>query len=452
MIVFPLFLLYVLVSYLYPAELFPALAPYRLTYWIGTIGLAAGVLTLIFRRAALATWQTRLLFAFTATMCLSLMIVNRWPGAPLVVFERFGPSLTMFLLAVSAVTSLSRLRIAAACLIVASLVLVVQGIAAYHFGYRPDLFLLQPNAQNESSVAPTDLESQSLGGSTDLDDGVDDVTGVPRLRGLGSLHDPNDLALAFVVAVGFLAGTWKRGAGVRNFLIAILPIAMLSYGVFLTHSRGGALALVVTLWLAARHQGAGWKANLLLVVLLLGVIAADFSGGRSMVSVNDESATGRVDAWAEGFEMLKLQPLLGIGYMQFMDYNPLTAHNSFVLCFAENGLIGYFFWLGLLLMTLVPLGKLKTPQGDVGGQRITKWASTLQLSLIAFLCGAFFLSRTYLPMLYLLVGMGAALLLLAKAENLEIWRPSAGRMSGLILASEVASIAAIYLFVKLHIA
>jgi len=41
---FFLFLLYLMLSYVYPGEIFPALAPYRITFWVGIAGLifAAG--------------------------------------------------------------------------------------------------------------------------------------------------------------------------------------------------------------------------------------------------------------------------------------------------------------------------------------------------------------------------------------------------------------------------
>ena len=41
----PLLLLYLAVTYLFPGELFPALIPYRITLWVGVLGLLASVLT-----------------------------------------------------------------------------------------------------------------------------------------------------------------------------------------------------------------------------------------------------------------------------------------------------------------------------------------------------------------------------------------------------------------------
>ncbi len=79
-------------------------------------------------------------------------------------------------------------------------------------------------------------------------------------------------------------------------------------------------------------------------------MALDF-GGRSLSIELDESASERLVAWTEGLEMLKAQPILGVGYGQFLDHHTLTAHNSLVLCFAETGLLGCFFWVGLFVVT-----------------------------------------------------------------------------------------------------
>ena len=61
--------------------------------------------------------------------------------------------------------------------------------------------------------------------------------------------------------------------------------------------------------------------------------------------MQDESNAGRLDAWSAGLGMFRQQPFFGVGYNMFTDHNEITAHNSFVLCFAELGLFGYFIWL-----------------------------------------------------------------------------------------------------------
>lgn len=56
--------------------------------------------------------------------------------------------------------------------------------------------------------------------------------------------------------------------------------------------------------------------------------------------------------------MLMSHPILGVGKGMFTDHHWLTAHNSFVLVLAELGLVGYFVWLSVIAVTLVMLWNL----------------------------------------------------------------------------------------------
>jgi O-antigen ligase len=159
-----------------------------------------------------------------------------------------------------------------------------------------------------------------------------------------------------------------------------------------------------------------------------------------------------VVAWTEGLEMLKAQPLLGVGYGQFVDHHTLTAHNSLVLCFAETGLLGCFFWVGLFVVTLLELQALKRLPGDKPfDQMVRRWAEGLQLSVIGFLAAAFFLSRTFVPTLYLIVGLAAALAVIVRNAERPIRLPALPALAMLVLACELGGIGVVYAIVKLHI-
>src|ERR1019366_5026659 len=138
------FLLYLAVMYLFPGELFPALVPYRITLWLGVLGLVISVLTLApIGKLTIRALPIALVTGLVLSMMLSLMWAERWLGAPLHVMQVFGPALTLFLLAVWNVNSLRRLRITGAVLLLLAMVLVGQGVAAYHFGYMQDQFVFR---------------------------------------------------------------------------------------------------------------------------------------------------------------------------------------------------------------------------------------------------------------------------------------------------------------------
>jgi putative inorganic carbon (HCO3(-)) transporter len=151
--------------------------------------------------------------------------------------------------------------------------------------------------------------------------------------------------------------------------------------------------------------------------------------------------------------MLKEQPLLGVGYGGFVDRHTLTAHNSLVLCFAETGLIGCFLWVGLLVVTLLELQRVKSMHGDEQIDDFARQgAEGLQLALIGFMAAAFFLSRTFVPTLYLVIGLSAALAVIVRATNRPIPLPALPELGMLALACELGGIGVVYTMVKLHVA
>lgn len=447
---------YIAVSYIYPGELFPAIAPYRITYVTGMVGLTLTAVWLVVkRRSALASWQLWFLAAFTAVMGLSRIVNEHYLGAVVPTVTAFAPSIAMFVMTVSAVDSLSKLRAVAIAVVGLSLVLVAQGAAAYHFGYRSDWFLLDPvHVRFAAPAAGTTLwehaEAVGEGVQPDADeDATEDAGTQVRIRGSGVLHDPNDLAQALVMALPLLAvasrrrSTWSR-------LLMLAAAGALVYGVFLTHSRGATVALILTGGIAMWRTLGKTAAVIMLCVLASGALALDFAGGRRMIAA-DESASGRIEAWREGLQMLKEQPLVGVGYRQFLDHNDLTAHNAFVLCFAETGLAGYFFWLALLAITFVQLNRLRQlPPDDPVNAELTRWAGTLQLSMIGFLSAALFLSRTFIPILYLILGLAVAVLLIARDAERPVWQPSLRHFGG-VVPLEIASVVLIYVIVRLRI-
>jgi hypothetical protein len=450
---FALFILYVVLAYIQPGEIVPELAPYRVTYWVGMAGLATAIVALL-GRGLFANLQLWALIAFTAVTAGSLVIAERWMGAPVLVLQRFGPSLTIFVLAMCSVTTLGRLRLAAGCVIVLTMALMLQGAAAYHLGYNTQQFLLDRTASGED---PADDLAEDQADLDFVDQAWDDLTEddgertPPRIRALGFMHDPNDLAVAIVVALGLLGGAWRPRMPLRNLLIAAAAGGLV-YGIYLTRSRGGAMALIVVLWRFAAGRVGRFPAFVLLVALGAGLLALDF-GGRTLSTELDSSASERLVAWREGLAMLKTEPFLGVGYGRFLDHHTLTAHNSLVLCFAETGLFGSFFWVGLFVITLLELHRVKNlPGAALFDDVARRWAEGLQLSLFGFMTAAFFLSRTFAPTLYLIIGLAAALAAIARHAGRPIPLPAPPALGLLVFASVLGSIAVVYTMVKLHFA
>ena len=181
-----------------------------------------------------------------------------------------------------------------------------------------------------------------------------------RARGLGLVNDPNDLCqvLVCLVPAVFL---WKTGNKLLNFFLIGIPVCLLLTGMYLTHSRGGALALIAVILVSARRKIGTVLAGTLAGVLFVLSVAIGWSGGRE---TSLQGGADRLELWSSGLTMIKVHPLFGVGMGNFSDYAGNTAHNSVVVCAAEIGLTGFFFWVLLLFTDLRAGAKLAT-----GGQR-----------------------------------------------------------------------------------
>jgi putative inorganic carbon (hco3(-)) transporter len=200
---------------------------------------------------------------------------------------------------------------------------------------------------------------------------------------------------------------------------------VLIWTIFITNSRGGMLALGAAV-LAFFVRRLGRTGIILGAVAVMGLFA--FGPSRlSQMSSQEESAQGRVWAWKAGMEMLAARPIFGVGKGQFVEHHKRTAHNSLVLSLAECGFVGTTLWMGLFYFAFRDTRRAETSfvereraaAGDGGKKRHVMWSNgawstAVQASLITFVIGAFFLSRTYTPPLYVYLGLAVA------AANVEM--------------------------------
>src|SRR5262249_33297459 len=79
-------------------------------------------------------------------------------------------------------------------------------------------------------------------------------------------------------------------------------------------------------------------------------------------------------------------------------------------------------------------------------------AEGLQMALIGFIAAAFFLSRTFVPTLYLIIGLAAALAVIARQSGRSIPLPPLPLLALIVLACGVRGIGLVYAIVKLQLA
>lgn len=317
-----------------------------------------------------------------------------WAGGAVTMTLDFLPILLVAALIASCTDTLSRLRGLMVLFVCVGIVLVAHGIE-----------------QSIHGVGWT--------GAKPVEDG--------RITYLGFMNDPNDLARVFVITIPFALHLAVRSTSKIVKVVCVAALPLLFHGIVLTNSRGAFLAVIalVALMVARRH---GWlKASMLAPPLVAGLLILAPSRMDDL-SADEDSAAGRVEAWYAGFEMLKEHPLFGVGKGGFVDHHVLTAHNSFVLAYAELGLFGYFFWLAIVIATFRMLRELigatdparrgASQHGAADGNEaerveINALARTLFGSYVGLTVTSLFLSRSYELTLFVMIGLVMALYLTA---------------------------------------
>jgi putative inorganic carbon (hco3(-)) transporter len=239
-----------------------------------------------------------------------------------------------------------------------------------------------------------------------------------RATYIGFLSDPNDLALVLLAVLPITVGWIFRKGGLIRKPLGILYSSAYLYAIYLTNSRGAVVALGFMMLVLSLVKLRSIKSLLVLPILFVSLVA--FAPSRvAEIDSKEESAAERVDAWYAGYQMFIRSPIFGVGQNRFQENHDITAHNSFVQVMAELGFFGLFFWVAMLAVTIIMLIRAvkahrlisKSPQAKVNMllfQQSMSHMNTVMLALAGTLAASMFLSRAYVIMLYVLVGLVVA--------------------------------------------
>lgn len=451
---FGLFLVYVFLTFSRPIELLaPELGDLRpmLVLWLLAF-VTALVRTLQRREWAAHPTFAKLLLAFTLTVAVS-QVAAGWAGGAIGALSSFSTSALLYVLVVMNVTTIDRLKAACGAMVAAMVVAALLSTAAYHTGFHAkELVLMQASGKHDTED-PGDVPAPD---ESELLVPADDHSGwyLWRARGMGFLNDPNDFAQVMVMTLPMLWALWRRRRWAYNLAWVALPTVLLVYTTLLTQSRGAILGIASLLFFGVRKRLGATRTTVLMAVLAVAGVAVSSGSGRAYSS-GEQSAADRIEAWSLGLGMLRSRPVFGLGYGNFVEHNYLTAHNSFVLCFSELGLVGFFLWIGMLVLSYKGLSRVIERIGPDHPEH--KVAELLRSSLVGFLTCAWFLSRAYEPPLFFLLGLCSAAWYCG-AQHDGVNRPGSrgwlamrdlpwARTSAIAV---VLALVAVWMFVRLH--
>jgi hypothetical protein len=236
-----------------------------------------------------------------------------------------------------------------------------------------------------------------------------------RVRYLGVLEDPNDLALATALALPFAFAFFEIRRSALRLLLLVLAVGVIGVEIVYTQSRGGQLTLAAVLG-AYFVKKYGYKRGFVVGAALILPIA--LLGGRSDGDA-DSSTIQRLGCACAGIKMLVAYPITGVGYSRFTEEHPLTAHNAYILAAGELGLVGMSFFAFIVYLSVkIPVLVLRLDLGADDGARTTKALAMAVLAALGGGCvGIFFLSWTYHFVLWIHFGLSGALYSVVRARH-----------------------------------
>ena len=433
-------LAYIVVLYIRPQEYVPVLIG---TPLVPVLLLSATGFWLVAQAKNFEASQHRLMLCLVVVMFISVLLTGWLTGAIDVVTE-FIPTMLLFYVTATSVDTLKKFRDLSIVLTLVSTVIAVHGSEQF---------------ASELGIGWT--------GAKMIEE---------RITYLGFLGDPNDLSMAFLMTLPLTIYVAKVSGSFIVRMACYASAATVLYGIYLCNSRGSMLGLLaMTVFYAIGRFG--WVRSVIVGPLLLIPLLLLAPSRVGEISADEESAAGRIDAWYEGFEMFRAHPLFGVGKGLFTDHHPLTAHNSFVLAIAELGTVGYFFWLAILVVSAVMLirilrarepdalplppvaasvsyGAIQAPP-PTNADMTMSWADlqlaarTLAYALIGSLVAAFFLSRSYVVFLFLLVAMIVAVYQMARTRWPALAPVRAADMKGTLVLFDIGSIVFLWLLTRI---
>lgn len=417
---FVLSILFFATYYLTSPVIFGPLAPFRIELILSLLLLIVSLFKLT-GSVIFKTHQSAAVIGLALAGTLSTLFGAHWAGGAMSAFIGFFPNagLAYYLVCLHC-NSKRKLKIIILTLLFVCFFVIANGCMAFLHGVP------QAPVHNMESheIVPLPYETTTIPYLLAVRSDAGEL--LYRLEGKGLLNDPNDFGQLLVCVIPLAFIFWRPKRAFRNVVFVILPVCGLLFGTYLTHSRGALLALVAVGVVAARRRVGTLPALLLAVAFFVGAMALHFTGGRG---ISTSAGADRAELWSDGLQILKSHPLFGVGPGQMPDLTDShhTAHNSVVVCAAELGSFGLFFWSLFLFPTFrdalaagsaenvseaqaietkeEPLHLAARKVVAVDKAEINRMARLLFLSLTGFLVAGWFLSRAFVMTLFLLGGM-----------------------------------------------
>ncbi len=250
-------------------------------------------------------------------------------------------------------------------------------------------------------------------------------------RAAGLRADPNETAMLLVVGIPIAWYFALRATHKYAQLAYYAAVPLIMWGMVLTGSRGGFLALSLVIALIILNKPTAIKTVTAIITLIAIILTAPgvlLDRTDRLVDENkDGSIESRADLLINGLNVVAQKPVLGVGpgnigqaivaykYRGHVEAEVPTylfgdefmvAHNLFLEIFGELGIFGGLLFLGILYQALHGYWKEHRRARDKGDHFSLAYA--MLTAMAGFLFAGLFLSQGKESVLWFLLGIGLA--------------------------------------------
>ncbi len=266
-----------------------------------------------------------------------------------------------------------------------------------------------------------------------------------RVRYRGILEDPNELSWALSMGIPFGFAFYESKRSRLRLLALLVALAAVAVCVIMTQSRSGQLSMLAVLgvYFVRRYRWRGIAAAVVLGLPLL------LFGGRSGEDA-ESSSIERLGCLSEALSMFRENPVTGVGAGQFTEHHFLTAHSSFMLTLAELGPLGFLLWTSAVYFAVKVTVRVQIDLADrEGAEAARSWSMALLASLAGLIVSAAFLSIAYHPILWIFLGLTAALYAAVRRHASDFRVAFGARDLALVCSLDAAFVVAIALYLRM---
>lgn len=190
-----------------------------------------------------------------------------------------------------------------------------------------------------------------------------------RAGAYGMYDNHNDYSFIIIQSVPYFYMFWRRETKALRRMLLMAGLLACVTGIAMSLSRGGMMALVLEVVLIVVIGQEGRRRLWLLpVIIVLGLGAISVQYARRAANQGEgytaeDAESSRIELWKAGWNMLKANPILGVGSRRFPEYSQQyydlsydqkgkVSHNTYIEVASTSGLLGFLSFV-LMLWRLI---------------------------------------------------------------------------------------------------